>query len=149
DDIYFSTSSTLQVKGPGRLEVEAGGDLYIPAQNNGIQTGWITYASGTPWRTDYDAADIAISVGFNQTPDYAAFEARYLDPSRTGGAPDYILEDLGDGRRLSIYLVDQIYERAGGPNQAFPTERREGLVNYVRRLQGKEPLQSRQEQLAY
>lgn len=148
DNIFFSGSSTLQVHGPGRLEIEAGRDLYIPQQTAGVQTHRIKLGNGQNWRTD-KAADIAISTGFNQTPDYATFEARYLDPAKTGEAPGYVLEDLGDGRKLSVYLVDIVYERAGGPDQEFPTESREGLVNYVRRLQGLDPLKTKAEQLAY
>lgn len=152
--IFFSDSSTIQTFGPGRLEVEAGHDIWIPSQAKGIQTGWIRMRQhqydevGVVWKTEQDAADIGISVGYNQTPSYAAFEDAYLNPDKTGDQEDYLLTDLG-GRRLSLYLIDQVYDRAGGPDQEFPTETREGLVNYVRRQQGLEPLKTREEQLAY
>lgn len=155
DNIFFAKTSTLQVNGPGRLEIEAGRDIYIPEQTNGIQTSRIRLlanqydTTGVVWRTDYKAADIAISTGFNQRPEYAAFEAQYLDPDKVGEGPDYVLTDLGDGRKLSMYLIDQVYDRAGGPDQEFPTEAREGLVNFVRRLQGLQPLKEKAAQLAY
>ena len=153
-NIFFSASSTIQTNGPGRLEVEAGRDIWIPSQARGIQTGWIRMyqnqydTTGILWKTDEDAADIGISVGYNQLPSYEAFEDAYLNPDKTGDQEDYLLTDMG-GRKLSLYLIDQVYDRAGGPDQEFPTETREGLVNYVRRQQGLEPLKTREEQLAY
>lgn len=153
--IFFSATSTIQTFGPGRLEIEAGRDIWIPSQALGIQTGDIRvypnqYDSiGAPLNPEERAADIGISVGYNQTPSYAAFEDAYLNPDKAGDQADYLLDDLGDGRELSVYLIDQVYDRAGGPDQEFPTETREGLVNYVRRQQGLEPLKDRDEQLAW
>lgn len=154
DSIYFSDSSRILTSGPGRLEIEAGDNIWMPQQARGIQTDWIKmYAhqydqTGVVWKPEQDAADIGIAVGYNQRPSYEAFEAAYLDPTRAGEQADYLMSDLG-GRELSIYLIDQVYDRAGGPDQEFPTETREGMVNYVRRALGLEPLKTRAEQLAY
>lgn len=153
--IFFSASSTIKTFGPGRLEIEAGRDLWIPSQAQGVQTGDIlVYAHqydtvGRPLNPEADGADIGISVGYNQRPSYAAFEDAYFNPDKVGEQEDYLLADLGDGRKQSIYLIDQIYDRAGGPDQEFPTETREGLVNYVRRQLGLEPLTRKEDQLAW
>lgn len=153
--IYFSPTSTIQTFGPGRLEVEAGRDIWIPSQGLGVQTGDIRVYDhqydtvGHVLDPEAEGADIGISVGYNQRPSYESFEDAYLNPEKTADQADYLLDDLGDGRNLSVYLIDQVYDRAGGPDQAFPTETREGLVNYVRRQQGLEPLKDRKDQLAW
>ncbi len=127
----------LQVKGPGRLELEAGTDIYLPDNSVGIVT------ERTPFGVE-GGADIAVSAGFNQLPSYEAFEKAYIDPH--GTLADYLKGEDG----LSIYLFDRDYPRAAGATGEFAKpEPREGLVNYVRRLQGLAPFETLAEQKAY
>jgi hypothetical protein len=152
-----SSMGVISIQGPGRLEIEAGTDIWIPSNQIGIQsvrTSIYTTGSGYQgpqglqvWKPDEAAADIAISTGFNQTPSYGAFEAAYLDPAKAGGMKDYLLDD---DTGLSLYLFDREYPRAQNATGEFATpEPREGLVNYVRRLQGLSPLTKKADQRAY
>ncbi|WP_033922742.1 filamentous haemagglutinin family protein [Sphingomonas sp. 37zxx] len=154
----FITVGHVTVSGPGRLEVEAGTDIWIPSNSEGITSKRIaiyTYP-GSPnqppsglqdWKPDEKAADIAIAAGYNQAPSYAAFEAAYLDPTKAGAMADYLIDEESG---LSLYLFDRDYARAQGATGEFATpEPREGLVNYVRRLQGLPTLTSKAAQLAY
>ncbi|WP_168355814.1 filamentous haemagglutinin family protein [Sphingomonas gei] len=146
----------ITLSGPGRLEIEAGTDIWLPSNGLGITTQRIKvftfpgsanqWPSGPQdWHADEKAADIAISTGFNQAPSYQAFEDAYLNPGKAAGMADYLLED-----GLSLYLFDREYARAQGATGEFATpEPREGLVNYVRRLQGLDPLGTKAEQRAY
>lgn len=150
----------VEVAGPGRLEVEAGTDIYMPNNVGGGSDGWtppngygitsrrITVDPGAQaWHADEKAADIAVSTGFNQTPSYQAFEDAYLDPTKAGEMEDYLI-DPESGK--SLYLFDREYPRARGATGEFAVpEPREGLVNYVRRLQGLDPLKTKAEQMAY
>ncbi|HTM81972.1 filamentous haemagglutinin family protein [Asticcacaulis sp.] len=137
----------LTVSGPGRLEVEAGTDIYLPSNTYGISSKRITLEPGSQaWKPDEKAADIAISVGYNQDPAYAAFEDAYLNPEKAGDMADYLKDDSGK----SLYLFDREYKRADGATGEFATpESRQGLVNYVRGLQGLQPLKTKAEQVAY
>jgi filamentous hemagglutinin family protein len=160
DGIYFdksvlASSALIQLSGPGRLEVEAGGDIYMPDNVNGITSRRIPlYAvdagnltSTSSWKPTEAAADIAISAGYNQTPSYQAFEDAYLSPETVGGMKDFVLEEE-TGK--SLYLFDRDYARAEGATGDFATpEPREGLVNYVRRLQNLAPLATKAEEVAY
>lgn len=171
EGIYFDTSYTsrgdapayteyghITLSGPGRLEVEAGTDIWLPSNALGITSQRIKIftfpGSGNRWPTgpqdwhlDEKAADIAISTGFNKTPSYQAFEDAYLNPGKAAGMADYLLED---DTGLSLYLFDRDYQRAEGATGEFAVpEPREGLVNYVRRLQGLDPLKTKTEQRAY
>jgi filamentous hemagglutinin family protein len=137
----------LTVSGPGRLEVEAGTDIYLPSNSYGISSKRITIEPGAQfWKPEEKAADIAISAGFNQKPSYDAFEDAYLNPEKAGEMADYLKDDTGK----SLYLFDREYDRAKGATGEFAVpEPREGLVNYVRRLQGLTPLETRAEEVAY
>ncbi|QNQ08560.1 filamentous haemagglutinin family protein [Sphingomonas alpina] len=151
----------ITLSGPGRLEIEAGTEFYMPSNELGITSSRIgVYSDSTPsnqvpappsaWKPDEAAADIAISTGFNQTPSYKAFEDAYLNPETTGKIADYLLDDGALGKKLPTYLFDREYPRAAGAEGEFATpEGREGLVNYVRRLQGLDPLKTKAEQYAY
>jgi filamentous hemagglutinin family protein len=155
DSIYFSTESKVLANGPGRLELEAGRDIYLPSNPRGIQSrrillGIPSFNPDVPspdqqaWRPDEPAADITISAGINQTPAYAAFESKYLDPAAAATQPDYVVGSLPGGRTASLYLIDRDYPRTGGV-----AEKREGLVNYVRRLAKLAPLADREAQVAF
>jgi|GEM_PF-6823114 len=147
----------LSVAGPGRLEIEAGTDIYLPSNGLGITSrriqifrdaGSSNRTPGDPqdWKPDEQAADIAISTGYNQTPSYLAFEDAYLNPEKTAEMEDYLLDETGK----SLYLFDRKYKRADGATGEFAIpEPREGLVNYVRRLQGLDPLKTKAEEIAY
>ncbi|MFZ0269946.1 filamentous haemagglutinin family protein [Caulobacter sp.] len=159
--LYFSSNGQIAIAGPGRLEVETGHDFYIPSNAKGITSGRVLiYADGqpsnvpppppTPLDPNATAADIAISTGFNQTPSYQAFEDAYLNPGKAGAMADFLLDDAGDGRKLSTYLFDRDYNRGADPkSQPMTPELRAGFVNYVRGLQGLKPLDSQVEQTAY
>ncbi|AJP71148.1 hypothetical protein TS85_03900 [Sphingomonas hengshuiensis] len=147
----------VNVFGPGRLEVEAGGDIYLPDNSLGITTDRIqlypvntavpAFTPTAPWHPDENAADIAISAGFNQAPSYAAFEAAYLDPLKADGMAEYVIDEASG---KSLYLFDRDYPRAQGATGEFAVpEPREGLVNYVRRLQGLAPLETREAEQGY
>jgi filamentous hemagglutinin family protein len=150
--IYFQGASGgmsdgyIAITGPGRLEIEAGTDIYIPSNAKGITSGRITFATGE-WKPDEAAADIAITTGLNQAPAYGAFEDAYLNPQNVGKIEDYLIDaDTG----LPLYLFDREYERAQGATGEYATpEYRGGLVNYVRQLQGLPRLASKTEQQAY
>lgn len=154
----FATVGHITVSGPGRLEVEAGTDIWIPSNSAGITSKRIAIYTfpGSPyqlpsglqdWKPDEKAADIAIAAGYNQAPAYAAFEAAYLDPTKAGEMADYLIDDESG---LSLYLFDRDYARAQGATGEFATpEPREGLVNYVRRLQGLPALTTKAAQIAY
>lgn len=157
-NVGMSSVGHITVSGPGRLEVEAGTDIWIPSNSQGITSkriGIYTYP-GAPnqlpsglqdWKPDEKAADIAIATGYNQTPSYASFEAAYLDPANADAMQDYLI-DKDSGK--SLYLFDRDYPRAQGATGEFATpEPREGLVNYVRRLQGLAPLAKKADQQAY
>lgn len=174
EGIYFSSSQNYQfgpsgstdttnhgmiyVQGPGRLEVEAGTDLWMPSNGAGIvsqrtkvyEREWASNGSAGAMKdlhADEKAADIAISVGYNQDPDYAAFEDAYLNPEMASEMKDFLLDEE-TGKPL--YLFDRDYKRADGATGEFAVpEPREGLVNYVRRLQGLQPLETRAEEIAY
>ncbi|WP_165186547.1 filamentous haemagglutinin family protein [Caulobacter soli] len=159
--LYFSNAGQIAITGPGRLEVETGHDFYMPSNGKGITSGRVlVYADGlagnqappppSPLDPNATAADIAISTGFNQTPSYQAFEDAYLNPEKAGGMADFLLDDAGDGRKLSYYLFDRVYNRGGDPkSQPMTPELRAGFVNYVRGLQGLKPLDTQIEQTAY
>lgn len=140
--LYFGTENYITVNGPGRLEVETGGDLWIPSNANGIVSQWLTLPNGEVLNPGQKAADIGISIGFNQRPDVAAFEASYLDPN--GSTISYLLKDAGGGKELSYYLFDRLYTRGDvRPDSIFFTEElRAGFVNHIRELQGLPPLET-------
>ncbi|MCW4460663.1 filamentous hemagglutinin family protein [Sphingomonas sp. BT-65] len=155
--MYFNGSNYITVNGPGRLEIETGGDLWIPSNANGITSNWLMLPDPVPWDTNpaevlnpgQKAADIAISVGFNQRPDVAAFETSYLDPN--GSVISYLLKDAGGGKELSYYLFDRLYTRGDvRPDSIFFTEElRAGFVNHMRGLQGLPPLETAAQQADY
>lgn len=157
NDGYTMNFGHLTVRGPGRLEVEAGTDIWLPSNGSGITSARVlvqapnastttSLPAPTEWRPEEKAADIAISTGFNQKPAYDAFEAAYLDPAKAGEMKDFLKDETGK----SLYLFDREYARAEGATGEFATpEPREGLVNYVRRLQGLQPLTTKAEQVAY
>ncbi|MGH8444104.1 MAG: hypothetical protein ACREVL_02500, partial [Solimonas sp.] len=161
--LYFSTDGYISTYGPGRLEIETGGDLWIPDNARGITSNPIgiypvrvnpnqSLPAPTVWKPDEDSADIAISVGYNQTPNYGGFEDGYLNPETAADMADYLLQDSGDGRKLSIYLFDRVYQRADqGTDGRLVTSPAlaQGFVNYVRSLQGLPALQTTAEQNAY
>lgn len=142
--MYFNGENYITVNGPGRLEIETGGDLWIPSNANGITSNWLMLPDPIPWDTNpaevlnpgQKAADIAISVGFNQRPDVAAFETSYLDPN--GSTISYLLKDAGGGKQLSYYLFDRLYTRGDVPPDSifFSEDLRAGFVNHIRGLQG-------------
>lgn len=142
--LYFNGSNYITVNGPGRLEVETGGDLWIPSNANGITSNWLMLPDANPYDTipvevlnpGQKAADIAISVGINQRPDIAAFETSYLSPG--GSTISYLLKDAGGGKQLSYYLFDRLYTRGDVPPDSvfFSEDLRAGFVNHIRGLQG-------------
>lgn len=155
--LYFNGSNYITVNGPGRLEVETGGDLWIPSNANGISSNWLTLPDSDPYDTQpaevlnpgQKAADIGISVGFNQRPNVEAFEASYLDPN--GSTISYVLKDAGAGKQLSYYLFDRLYTRGDiAPDSVFfSAELRGGFVNYIRERQGLTPLDTPELQAEY
>lgn len=149
--------SQLHVRGPGRLEIEAGTDLWIPDNSEGI-TSDILYdiarVAGNfvnvPLDPNMKAADIAISVGYNQQPAYAEFDAAYFDPANMADMADYLLGELGDGREAPIYLFDRFYARGNGAAvELISDEMAGGFVNYIRSLQGMPPLADDAAQRSY
>ncbi len=148
--LYFSGDGYVCVAGPGRLEVETGRDFWMPSNAKGITSNrvYIYDTDGVPsnqllpppapWKGDQKAADIAISTGFNQAPDYSKFEQLYLDPTLAAAMEDYLKADAGDGRELPIYLFDRLYQRANkGTDGLFVSaDLAKGFVNYMRGLQG-------------
>ncbi|WPZ07458.1 hypothetical protein [Pelagerythrobacter marinus] len=157
-DIYLGYGSQLHVRGPGALEIEAGGDLWIPSNSEGITTdilydvargGFGGYVN-VPLDPNMKAADIAISVGYNEQPAYADFESAYFDPANIGAMEDYLLAEAGDGEQLPIYLFDRFYARGNGSGvELVDGGLAGGFVNYVRSLQGLEPLADEAAQRAY
>ncbi|AKM07749.1 filamentous hemagglutinin N-terminal domain-containing protein [Pelagerythrobacter marensis] len=157
-DIYLGYGSQLHVRGPGAFEIEAGGDLWIPSNSEGITTdilydvarsGFGGYVN-VPLDPNMKAADIAISVGYNEQPAYADFESAYFDPANIGTMEDYLLAEAGDGERLPIYLFDRFYARGNGSGAELVDERLAGgFVNYIRSLQGLDPLAEQSAQQAY
>ena len=153
---FVHSKGMIEVSGPGRLEIEAGTDIWLPSNSLGITSKRIMISDGTgtgstivlrEWQPDVDAADIAVSAGFNQQPSYSAFDDAYLNPAKAAGIADYLKDD---GTGLSIYLFDRTYARAANATGEFATpENREGLVNYVRKLQGLPALATKAEQAAY
>ncbi|MGI9375781.1 MAG: filamentous hemagglutinin family protein [Tsuneonella suprasediminis] len=136
--------------GEGRLKIEAGTDLWIPDNARGITSdvlmdmvridnyGHFGFVEIDP---DMKSADISISVGYNQRPDYEAFEAAYFDPEFMAGMADYLRVDLGSGEELPFYLFDSYYARGNGAKAEVVTgEMAGGFVNYIRSLQGLEAL---------
>jgi filamentous hemagglutinin family protein len=154
---YTPVFGHITLSGPGRLEIEAGTDIWMPSNARGITSQRIqiyanpgsSYQSPSglgDWHPDQDAADIAISTGFNQNPSYGAFEDAYLSPEKIADMADYLKDDSGK----SLYLFDREYKRADGATGEFAVpEPRQGLVNYVRQLQGLDPLKTKAEQEAY
>ncbi|WP_169336757.1 filamentous hemagglutinin N-terminal domain-containing protein [Woodsholea maritima] len=146
DQIGFG--SQIHVAGEGRLEIETGRDFWIPSNSVGITSDRIyqkverfNETTEVVWKPESIAADIAISVGYNQQPDYAAFDAAYLDPAFADAMADYLRVDAGDGRLLSAYLFDQMYARGNGASSKLVTADMAGdFVNYIRTLQGLEVL---------
>lgn len=158
DGLYFSGSGYVNVFGPGRLEVETGKDFWMPSNALGITSNRIAFTDTNPndlvpgqaWHPDQAAADIAISTGFNQQPNYEAFEDAYLNPDLVAEIEDYLLADAGDGRELPIYLFDRIYARGNGSDSLFASpELAAGFVNYIRGMQGLPPLETSASQTAY
>lgn len=161
--LYFSGDGYISVYGPGRLEIETGRDFWIPSNAKGITSNRIAIydSAGVPnnaplppsflWKPEENAADITISTGYNQTPEYQAFEDLYLNPELAAEMEDYLLADAGDGRNLSIYLFDRIYQRADqGTDGILVTEDlAKGFVNYVRGLQQLPALETAAEQREY
>lgn len=155
--LYFNGSNYITVSGPGRLEVETGGDLWIPSNANGIVSQTLMLPDPVPWDTipaevlnpGQKAADIAISVGFNQRPDIAAFETSYLTPG--GSTISYLLKDAGGGKQLSYYLFDRLYTRGDVPPDSafFSEDLRAGFVNHIRGLQGLSALENPAQQADY
>ncbi|WP_129778058.1 filamentous haemagglutinin family protein [Peristeroidobacter soli] len=158
EGLYFSGSGYVNVAGPGRLEIETGKDFWMPSNAKGVTSSRIAYTDlnpydlipGAPWHPDQAAADIAISTGFNQTPNYEAFEDAYLNPELVAEMAEYLLDDAGGGRELPIYLFDRIYARGNGSDSMFASpELAAGFVNYVRGMQGLPPLATAADQSAY
>ncbi len=104
-----------------------------------------------PWKGDQQSADIAISTGFNQAPDYSKFEQLYLDPTLAAAMEDYLKADAGDGRELPVYLFDRpLSARRTGHDGLFVSpDLAKGFVNYVRGLQGLKSLETDVEQRDY
>ncbi|WP_047805557.1 filamentous haemagglutinin family protein [Pelagerythrobacter marensis] len=153
--IYFTTNSFVRVAGEGRLDFEAGGDFWIPSNEHGITTDDVLLEMGrnTPaeyWRPETDAADISITVGLDQEADYSGF-AEWLFNPEGAETPDYALIDAGNGKMLSMYLFDRLNGRADrdGDIELISEDLEAGFVNYIRGLQGLEPLESEAEQARY
>jgi filamentous hemagglutinin family protein len=156
-----SNRGHITIEGPGRLEIEAGTEFYMPSNSLGITSNRVGLVPDdlpsnqpppppSPWKPDEVAADIAISTGFNQAPSYDAFQDAYFNPETAGAIADYLLDDGALGTKLPTYLFDQEYPRAAGAEGEFATpEQRQGLVNYVRRLQGLAPLETKADQHAH
>jgi len=148
--------SLIDVAGPGRLDIESGSDLWIPDNKDGITSRKITVltnGSSGEERQVYpglDAADISITVGLEQEPDYAGF-ADWLFNPEGGETPGYVLIDAGGGRQLSMYLFDRMNGRVNRSDETVLMNEAlsAGFVNYVRGLQGLDPLESEAEQGLY
>ncbi|MFC4313824.1 filamentous hemagglutinin family protein [Steroidobacter flavus] len=158
DGLYFSGTGYVNVFGPGRLEIETGKDFWMPSNAKGVTSNRIVFSDpnpydltpGQPWHPDQAAADIAISAGYNQQPNYEAFENAYLNPELVADMAEYLLDDAGDGRELPIYLFDRIYARGNGSDSMFASpELAAGFVNYIRGMQGLPPLATAADQTAY
>ncbi|MFA6113752.1 MAG: filamentous hemagglutinin family protein [Sphingomonas sp.] len=154
--LYLGDASFISIVGPGRLEIETGTDLWIPSNARGITSGQVMLPDANPYDTvpaeilnpGQKGADIGISVGYNQRPDYEAFDSAYLSGE---GMADYLVKDDGKGGTRSIYLFDRLYSRGDRePDVAFMSpELREGFVNWVRERQGLAPLETEGERNEY
>ncbi len=155
---YTGFGSHIAIFGDGNLEIEAGSDLYIPDNEGGI-IAEILYTSAStnnyggkrlvPYSEDGGSADVSISVGYNQQPDYEAFFAAYLDPETAADMADYLKSEVG-GEDLSTYLFDTYYARGNGAvNEVITEDMAGGFVNYIRTLQGLDALTDEAEQQAY
>ncbi len=148
--LYFTGNGFITLSGPGRMEIETGGDFWIPSNGVGITSNSIALTNGQLWRPDEKSADIAISTGFNQLPSYEAFEDAYFNPELAAEMEEFLLADAGDGRKLSVYLFDRIYARGNGSSSELASpELSMGFVNYMRSRQGLPPLETAAEQTAY
>jgi filamentous hemagglutinin family protein len=150
EGLYFDGGGQIYLYGPGRLEIETGRDFWIPSNSRGITSNGIAFSNGQLWRPDEKAADIAISTGYNQLPEYEAFEDAYFNPEMAEEIAEYLLADAGDERKLPIYLFDRIYARGNGSlSELVSPELAAGFVNYIRGLQGLPALASAADQTAY
>lgn len=159
----------IEIFGPGRLDVEAGGNIWM-GDSDGITSDQVAVASTIhrqfliddeglsqgeitlyrAWHPDEKAADISVSAGIDRAPAYQAFEDAYLNPATVGAMADYLLLEEGIGKGKPLYLFDREYARAQGATGDYAVpEARQGLVNYVRKLQGLEPLKTAEAQAAY
>ncbi|RXZ66311.1 filamentous hemagglutinin N-terminal domain-containing protein [Pelagerythrobacter rhizovicinus] len=152
------TGSQVHIRGQGRLEIEAGTDLWIPNNSEGITADTLldlgrnssNAVVNVPFDPDMKGATVAISVGYNQQPSYEEFDAAYFDPANAGAMADYLLGELGDGEKMPMYLFDRFYARGNGATVELVSEDMAGgFVNYIRSLQGLEPLAGEEAQRGY
>lgn len=155
--VYLYEKSTIAVAGPGQLEVESGGDLWIPDNALGITSKRLQIWNDSTlsewnggkwldWKPEEDGAAIGLAVGYNRQPAYDAFADAYFNPEKAGAMADYLKDEKG----TPIYLFDREYPRAAGASGDYAKpEHREGLVNFVRRMQGLEPIADRAGQEAW
>ena len=85
--------STFYVAGPGQLNVSAGRDLYMADKAELRSLGSIV-GSGIGERGNGAGISVAAGVGRNG-PDYAAFAARYLDPSKLADPAKPLADQAG------------------------------------------------------
>ncbi|WP_411818607.1 filamentous haemagglutinin family protein [Hyphococcus sp. DH-69] len=144
DGDYFAAKSHVTIAGPGRLEIESGGDLWIPDNSQGIVSRRSTLEDGvTVWAGHTETADIGISVGYNQLPNYMAFEDAYFNPETVNDMAEFLLAEVTDGEKLPIYLFDRFYARGSGAvTELVSEEMAGGFVNFIRTLQGLTELNS-------
>lgn len=135
---YLSGSAKITIQGPGSLVTSAGRDVYnINAISYGNYWQWdennrpneLTKINHLP----DEGASITVMAGLNgQQPDYAAFQAAYLDPAKLAAMPDYLLTTLADGTKLPRYLLDVLEEKEDGSSKTA----QRGLVSYIKEVTG-------------
>lgn len=140
----ISQEAQFDIEGPGSLLITAGRDVYnVNAISFGNVKQWD--ANNFPDETTRinhlpdEGASISVIAGLNsQQPDYAAFQAAYLDPAQVSTMADYLVTTLPDGSRVPRYLLDAQEERADGETRTV----QRGLVSYIEQLTGQtlEPL---------
>ncbi|MGJ7543083.1 filamentous haemagglutinin family protein [Variovorax sp. LT1R16] len=133
-----NTTSTIGIQGPGGLLVSAGRDVYnVNAISQGNIQRWDTNnfpeeTSRVKYLPD-EGASITVMAGLQgKNPDYAAFVAAYLDPTRVASMPEHLVSALADGTRVPRYLLDAQETRANGQDKTV----QRGLVSYMKEMTG-------------
>ncbi|WP_183027186.1 filamentous haemagglutinin family protein [Variovorax sp. UMC13] len=133
-----NTTATIGIQGPGGLLVSAGRDVYnVNAISQGNIQRWdannFPEESSRVQHLPDEGASITVMAGLQgKDPDYAAFVAAYLDPTRVAAMPAHLVSTLADGTRVPRYLLDAQETRAGGQEKTV----QRGLVSYMKEMTG-------------